>query len=217
LETPYLKELIPSPLVLKSNFKTDLKKERRLSVLVDQYYTKNLKHYNFKRIDDRKCQFEGIDLLFTHKETGISYGIDEKAQLDYINDDLPTFAFELSYKKSSALKKGWFYDLSKKTQFYSLITGIYTDAPNTFTSCKITLVNRAKLISYLNRKGVTELHLNNLVNNHETRHGKLKIKELDHRTEGYLYISSDNKAEQPTNLILRLSFLLQNGLAKRLA
>jgi hypothetical protein len=214
---PCLKELILNPLSLKSNFKTDLKKEQKLAMLLDQYYAKNLKHYNFKRVHDRKRQFEGIDLLFTHKEKGLSYAIDEKAQLDYINEDLPTFAFELSYMKTNVLKKGWFYDPSKQTEFYSLITGIYADAPNAFTSCKITLVNRAKLITYLNRKGVTELHLKSIVNNHETGHGKLKLNELDDRTEGYLYLSSNNKAEQPINLVLRLSFLLQNGLAKRLA
>ena len=202
---------------LKSNFKTDLKKEQQLAILLDQYYAKNLVYYNFKRIYDRKRQFEGVDLLFTHKETGLSYAIDEKAQLDYINEDLPTFAFELSYTKRNILKKGWFYDPSKKTEFYALITGIYTDAPNAFTSCKITLVNRAKLINYLKSIGITELYLKNVVNNNEKGHGKLKLKELDHRTEGYLYRSSNNKAEQPINLVLKLSFLLQNGLAKRLA
>lgn len=204
-------------MALKSNFKTDLKKEQKLAMLLNQYYAKNLKHYNFNRVHDRKRQLEGIDLVFTHKETGLSYTIDEKAQLDYINEDLPTFAFELSYVKKSILKKGWFYDSSKKTAFYALITGIFADAPNAFTSCKITLVNRAKLIAYLNSKGVTELYLKSVINNHDTGHGKLKLDELDPKTEGYIYLSSNNKAEQPINLILRLSFLLQNGLAKRLA
>lgn len=204
-------------MALKSTFTNDLKKEQQLTVLLDAYYHKNLKHYSFERIKDRKQQFEGIDLIFTHKETGLHYLVDEKAQLDYLNEDLPTFAFELSYKKAGLLKKGWLFDSTKKTEFYSLVTGIYTDVPNTFTSCKITLVNRAKLIAYLNSSRITEVHLKSIVNNHETRHGKLKLSKLDHRKEGYIYISSKNKAEQPINLVLRLSFLLQNGLAKRLA
>lgn len=203
-------------MALKSTFSADLKKEQLLTVLLDEYYRNHLKQYNFERIHDKKRQFEGVDLILTHKEKGITYRIDEKAQLDYINEDLPTFAFELSYKKDGVLKQGWFYDSSKKTEFYSLITGIYSDAPNTFTSCKITLVNRKKLLTFLKDKGVTELLLKKTVETYETDHGKLILKMLNHRTEGYLYISSKNKAEQPVNLVLRLEFLLEKGLAKRL-
>lgn len=203
-------------MTLKSTFNADLNKEQQLAVLLDAYYTKHLKHYSFERIRDKKKQFQGIDLVLTHKKTGNSYAVDEKAQLDYLNDDLPTFAFELSYKKAGILKKGWFYDPTKKTEFYSLITGIYTDAPNTYTSCKITLVNRAKLIAFLTNKGISEKLLKSTAKTHETKHGKLKLKTLSHSTEGYIYISSNNKAEKPVNLILRLDFLLQNGLAKRL-
>lgn len=203
-------------MVLKSTFNVDLKKEQQLTVLLDAYYTKHLKKYNFERIQEKQEQFKGVDLVVTHKETGVSYTVDEKAQLDYINEDLPTFTFELSYKKEGVLKQGWFYDSSKKTEFYSLITGIYSDAPNIFTSCKVTLVNRKKLLDYLKDNGVTELLLKKVVETHETQHGKLKLKELNQRTEGYLYISSNNKAEQPVNLVLRLDFLLEKGLGKRL-
>lgn len=203
-------------MALKSTFNADLKKEQLLAVLLDDYYQKHLKNYNFERIRDKKRQFQGVDLIFTHKEKHTAYHIDEKAQLDYINEDLPTFAFELSYKKANILRQGWLYDTSKKTEFYSLITGIYSDAPNTFTSCKITLVNRTKLLTYLNNKGITELLLKKTVQAQDTEHGKLKLKILNPKTEGYLYLSSKNKAEQPLNLVLRLDFLLENNLAKRL-
>ncbi len=202
-------------MALKSTFNADLKKEQQLALLLDGYYSKHLKQYDFERVYDKKRQFEGVDLILTHKETGVRHSIDEKAQLDYINEDLPTFAFELSYKKAGGLKKGWFYDPSKKTEFYALITGIYSDAPNTYTSCKITLVNRNKLLAYLQNKGITEIRLKKTIETHGTQHGKLKLKMLNHRTEGYLYMSSDNKAEQPVNLVLRLDFLLEKGLAKR--
>ncbi len=203
-------------MTLKSSFNADLKKEQQLALLLDGYYSKHLTYYNFERIHDKKRQFEGIDLILTHKNTGLAFAVDEKAQLDYINDDLPTFAFELSYKKAGVAKKGWFYDADKKTEFYSLITAIYTDVPNMFTSCKITLVNRKKLIDVLGQRGINELVLTRCVDSHEPVHGKLKLKELNHRTEGYLYISSKNKAEKPVNLVLQLDFLIQNGIAKRL-
>lgn len=203
-------------MTLKSTFKTDLQKEQHLTVLLDACYRKHLKFYDFERVQDKKRQFEGVDLIFTHRKTGLSYAVDEKAQLDYINEDLPTFAFELSYKKSGALKTGWFFDSAKKTKFYSLISGIYSDAPNTFTTCKITLVNRKKLLLFLEDKGINELLLNDYINSVEVKHGKLKLAELNPRTEGYIYISTKNKAEQPVNLVLQLHFLLENGLSKRL-
>lgn len=203
-------------MALKSTFNADLKKEQLLAILLNDYYQKHLKYYSFERINDKKRQFQGVDLILTHKEKNTTYHIDEKAQLDYINEDLPTFAFELSYKKSNTLKQGWLYDTAKKTEFYFLITGIYSDTPNTFTSCKITIVNRTKLIAYLKDKGITELLLKKAVTNQKTDHGKLKLKMLNHKTEGYLYISSKNKAERPVNLVLRLDFLLEKSLAKRL-
>lgn len=203
-------------MALKSTFSADLKREQQLTLLLDRCYNVHLRHYNFERVHDKQRQFAGIDLILTHKETSLSYFVDEKAQLDYINDDLPTFAFELSYQKAGVIKKGWLYDANKKTEFYSLITAIYADAPNMFTSCKITLVNRKKLINALSQKGIDETLLTRYVDSSETAHGKLKLTEMNHRTEGYLYVSSKNKSEKPANLVLRLDFLLQNGLAKRL-
>ena len=201
----------------KSSFTSDLEKEQRLAVLLDAYYLKNLKQYTFKRVSDKKSQLAGIDLIFTHKDTGHDYYIDEKAQLDYVNEDLPTFAFELCYQKNNTTKEGWFYDANKKTDFYALVTGIYSDEPKRYTSCKITLVNRKKLISFLQKKRIDKNTLDNYVQNHRLDQGKVEVKELNPKSEGYLYNSSIKKAEKPVNLILKLDFLIANTIAKRLA
>ena len=186
---------------LKSTFKTDLEKEQRLSVFLDACYAKSLRHYNFERISDIKSQLAGVDLIFTKKNGGASYFIDEKAQLDYVNENLPTFAFEL-----------------KRTDFYSLITAIYSDEPlpHSYTSCKITLVNRKKLLSFLGNKGLSDTELNAILKKHSGSSGKIEIEVLNARKEGYLFVSNTNKAEKPINLILKLDFLLENGIAKRL-
>lgn len=197
---------------LKSNFKSDLKKERQLSLLLDSQYQSKLKHYSFERITDLNQQHSGIDVIFKHKQKGGVHYIDEKAQLDYINEDLPTFAFEISYQKNSVQKQGWLFDQSKKTDFYSLVTAIYSDEPTAYTSCKITLVNRAKLLAFLNKRGLDKY----LIAAKPKQHGKHAIKVLNEKNEGYLYFSKDNKAEQPINLILRLDFLIKNKLGKRL-
>lgn len=201
-------------MALKSNFKNDLKKEQQLALLLDTCYKENLKHYTFERVLNMKNQIAGVDVIFTNKASKQAFYIDEKAQLDYLNEDLPTFAFEINYHKNNKKKEGWLFDTSKKTDFYALITGIFSDEPGLFTSCKITLVNRLKLLQFLKTKQLTLAILESYSIN--TVHGKIPMKELDQKSEGYLYSSQQNKAEKPLNLILRLEFLLQNHIAKRL-
>lgn len=95
--------------------------------------------------------------------------------------------------------------LQKKTDFYALITGIFSDEPDTYTSCKITWVNRKKLVYFLKTRNI----VSNTLEAYTKRQGKIEIEELDHRSEGYLYFSSKTKAEKPLNLILKLDFLAQ--------
>ena len=209
---PYTKESIHNVLESKSSFKADLNKEKKLHTLLDHYYNKHLKNYSFERVHDLKNQLAGVDVLFKQYSSGVTYTIDEKAQLDYINDDLPTFAFEISYLKNENLKKGWLFDTTKKTDFYALVTAIYSDEPGRFTTCKITLVNRQKLLQFLEGRTIKS----NRFENRNLPHGKTSIEELNDKREGYLYFSSFNKEEKPLNLILRLDFLIEQGIAKRL-
>lgn len=201
---------------MKSTFKSDLEKEKKLSLLLDAYYTKHLKHYDFERVHSSAQQFRGMDVLFKQRRTNELFSVDEKAQLDYINESLPTFAFELSYFKNKSIRQGWLFDASKATDFYALITSIYEDEPSVFTSCKITFVNREKLIKFLKEKGITQAIINQNYKYDSLPHGKIIFEELNPKTEGYLYHSKNNKAEKPINLILRLNYLLESGLAKNL-
>ncbi|MEO9891906.1 hypothetical protein [Aurantibacter sp.] len=202
-------------MTLKSTFVSDVEKERCLAVLLDKYYHKHLRNYNFTRIRGLKNQLKGVDLILTNKFSGKKYFVDEKAQLDYTNEELPTFAFELRYFKNSIVKKGWLFDSKKKTDFYSLITAIYSDEPNKFTSCKITFVNRLKLIQFLKTRNISEKILEKRINQQKNKVPKIHLKQLHPREEGYLYFSEKNKAEKPVNLILKLNFLISQGLAKR--
>ncbi|MDC6404231.1 MULTISPECIES: hypothetical protein [Maribacter] len=199
---------------MKSTFTSDLGKEKRLSELLDTYYSKWLKHYDFERVQSLQDQLRGVDVIFKHRKTQETFLVDEKAQLDYINEDLPTFAFELHYLKNGVLKEGWLFDSAKKTDFYALVTAIYEDEPAKYTSCKVTFVNRSKLVSFLEAKGVSKNSLMNYYQNGSVPHGKLEVQELDPRTAGYLYHSKNNKAEQPFNLVLKLDFLVTNRIAK---
>jgi len=194
-----------------SSFRSDLEKEQRLGQFLDTMYTKALKHYNHKRIHDLKNQHQGVDVIFTSKTTRKQYTIDEKAQLDYINEDLPTFAFELSYLKKGRLREGWLFDKNKKTDFYALVTGIYYEA-NEFTSCKITLVNRRKLLQKLCEIGLDKK--DGVIFRKNDKHGKIIVPQLNQKKEGYLFLSKHNKEEQPMNLILKLAWLNELQISK---
>ena len=44
--------------------------------------------------------------------------------------------------------------------------------------------------------------------------GRVPIPELDRKKEGVFYYSKTNKKEQPINLVLKLSFLLEQNVGK---
>ena len=200
-----------------STFNEDLGKEEILGKFLDRVYTKL--NIPLARITDADMQHQGIDLIYTAKNVAIH--IDEKAQLHYLNKDLPTFTFELSYLKDSSLNQGWLLDPHKKTDFFFLITGIFLknetlSCPDDIDRCKITSVNRKKLIAHLSDLGLTdakltaydtELRKNNVFGRHP-------IKELD-KKNGLLFFT-EHLAEKPINLQLRLQYLLDNKIGKRI-
>ncbi|WP_298556095.1 hypothetical protein [uncultured Algibacter sp.] len=196
-----------------SNYYKDLSNESLLGVYLNKVYPKIFEatKYVIKRIDNLDLQHKGVDLVLTNKN--ITYYVDEKAQLDYLNKSLPTFAFELSYLKNDNLHKGWLYDGHKLTNIYFLITNIYTkngkDLSDGIRKVKITGVYRDKLIQVLNDLGLSAPKLSEIDKKIrlKSEHGKIPIKELNPKTEGYIYYSKDNKAESPINLVLKLKFL----------
>lgn len=197
---------------MKSNFKKDLVKEQLLHPILDNYYSQ-LKHYDFERVHELGQQHQGIDVLLTHRKTQNTYFIDEKAQLDYLNEDLPTFAFEIQYYKNGALRPGWLFDAQKKTQFYALATSIYADEVGKLTSCRLTLVNRHKLLRLLEKLDLGKDQLIKKVQDNTT--GKIEIEALNAKKEGYLF-QSNHKAEKPLNLVLKLNWLTEAKIARRL-
>ncbi len=202
-----------------SRFQLDLSNEQMLAQKLDEIYDEL--GFQCVRIDNLEQQYQGIDIILKHD--GINYAIDEKAQLHYLNKDLPTFTFELSYKNQNRdLRSGWLFDEHKLTEYYFLITGIEARTPITtstdFKSLKITSVNRQKLIDLLESdcdlnesklaKYDSELRSNRAF-------GKEPINELNASTEGALY-HTEHLAEQPINIQLRLEFLIRSGVGKRI-
>ena len=205
---------------MESNFEKDLSKEQMLGKYLDGIYPHILKGLNIQRISDDEQQHRGIDLVISHN--GKEYYIDEKAQLDYLEIDLPTFAFEITYIKDGEQRLGWVFDKSKLTHKYFAITGIFCNTEKIpesgFKSCKITSVDRARLVNRLKSKGLDYERIMQI--NQEIRSGttenRIAVNELDERTEGYFYYSKSGKAEQPINIVLKLDFLIQSEAAKKI-
>jgi hypothetical protein len=179
------------------------------------------KKIEFERIFDLDLQHQGIDLkIFVNSN---QYLIDEKAQLHYINSELPTFTFELSYMKNNILKNGWLFDENKKTEYYFLITGIYLKENKTklktsddIKKLKITSVNRNKMIQHLDSIGLNISTLQKYDNHFRMNnsYGKNEITELDKYSEGLIYFS-EQLVEKPINIQLRLEYLIQSEVAKK--
>lgn len=202
------------------SFKTDLEQETILSKYLDKIY--NEKGFDFERIFDLDKQHQGIDVIMVTKS--VQFFIDEKAQLHYINSDLPTFTFELSYLKNGALKEGWLFDKNKLTQYYFLITGIFLKEgkneladPDDIDNVKITSVNRDKLIEHLALMKLDKERLFQYDSKlrRDECFGKNIIPELNPKSEGLVYFT-EHLVEMPINLQLRLDFLLETKVAKKL-
>ena len=202
-----------------SKFQLDLNQEQILSKYLDNLYKE--KNINFQRVFDLDKQYQGIDVIMLVKSN--EYYIDEKAQLHYINKDLPTFTFELSYFKNNNYKKGWLFDENKLTQYYFLITGIFLKkgkieliSPNDIERLKITSVSRKKLIEYLSFRDLDEKRLleYDIKLRKDKAYGKNNISELNPKTEGLIYFT-DHLSEKPINLQLRLNFLIETKVAKK--
>ncbi|MGF1557678.1 MAG: hypothetical protein ACFCUL_01135 [Flavobacteriaceae bacterium] len=200
-----------------SKFKEDLRKEEVLGVFLDKIYKKL--NIALTRVSDSAMQRQGIDLIYSHADETVH--IDEKAQLHYLNRDLPTFTFELSYTKGTLPRQGWLFDPDKKTDYYFLVTGILaknkelTHASN-ITGCKITAVNRYKLINHLKTLGLTpeKLAFYDSELRENRQFGQHLIEELDPKN-GSLHFT-EHLQENPINLKLRLDYLLEAKVAKRI-
>ncbi|MDP9957646.1 hypothetical protein J2X97_003315 [Epilithonimonas hungarica] len=199
-----------------STFDQDLNKEQLLGQFLDEIYEKlNL---NFTRVTDTEFQNKGVDLIFVH--SGKEYYIDEKAQLDYLNNSLPTFTFELSYLKNGNWRKGWLFDHKKITDHYFLITDIRIKTQTIeegFESCSITSVDTKKLRKYLENIGLDWDTLNDLDAQirHSDQEKNIPLRNLKEKEEGCLYFSVQ-KDEKPLNLKLYLNWLIKIGVAKRI-
>lgn len=142
----------------------DMSAEAQLACFMDKYLYSNFPNNeafdNIRRIDDKREQLNGIDVEFIGKD-GKHYCVDEKAQLYYLNQDLPTFAFEILFKRNGYDTTGWLCNDSLKTDLYMLIWPFATqDTPkgitwDKFTKADCLLIQKKRLLKMLSDKGLS--------------------------------------------------------------
>lgn len=186
--------------------------ENEIAMFLDEYfYPQNVT--DFRRFTDKNNQLNGIDVRFSIPELGlVDIIVDEKAQTHYVNKDLPTFAFELSFLNSKGeVIGGWLLDENKSTQYYMLIwvwaSREWNVKKSDITRLECLLIERAAIIKYLEDSG----------------YGISKLNELDHsiRNEGtdgvinktndsdIYFFSSKRLTEEPINVIIKRRKLVE--------
>lgn len=181
------------------------KKDEKIESLNNKFLEKNFynKTEKYIRNTNKRLQILGIDSIFI--KDGIQFNCDEKVAAQYINKNLMTFAFELSFiDKNGDVRDGWFLDDSKLNDCYILcwLDKAKTDNPETIEDViesEIILIYKKDIINYLN-----DINWNTK---------KLKIKTKKIRCENDLNFGSLNKngikfsfseklVEKPINLII---------------
>lgn len=196
----------------------DMSAEAQLGRFLDAYlYSRLLETGPFSHIErmrGREEQLAGVDVRI-FADGGAVYDVDEKAQLYYLNKDLPTFAFEISFLREGRETCGWLCSDRLKTDLYLLIwpfagrgspKGIRWDE---FTKADCLLIRKKALLAMLRQEGLTTERML-----HEAARcradgcrGRVRINGV----QGIYYFVSDPQRyrEAPINIVVAKSRLLK--------
>ena len=204
-----------------SRRKMDMNAEQVLTQVMDDWIWTRL-HKNkvgninsYERECEKKKQINGTDVwLYTKNSNKLS--IDEKAQLYYINKNLPTFAFELSFiGQDGSLRNGWFVNETLDTNMYMLVypyattTNVSELVYNSFTKLECILISKNNIWKELNKFGLTKEFLLKEIDKirKENKIGRHRFENIDWC---YLNMSNVNDySETPINIVIKREKLIQ--------
>ena len=204
-----------------SEFRNDeVRFEKEVGKFLDKYFYPKI-DTSFKRVESLEEQYQGIDVYIGN------CAIDEKVACHYVNSDLPTFAFEISYiNRGEYLQDGWLLDDKLKTDVY-LLMWVYTEkfpfvkqtwngnfyitektiiyeslTAEEISSIDCCILSKANLLNYLESINLTKDKLRDL--SAYMRENKKKIYEI---SSNLRLQSSSNLVEYPVNLIISKNIL----------
>lgn len=184
-----------------------------------------------ERIGNKHDQMLGYDVLINYGD-GHHVVIDEKSQLHYINNPLPTFAFEIMYTAGEMLKDGWFISNKIKTDAYLLgypfssrnISRFDLDKirMEDFSKAEVIYLYKEELVNFLQEKGINVIRLvtdslkliEYSKDSDNPQYGdEFRMYQTEHSTRYYYYYPVDTSKiclcyspgykERPINLLIR--------------
>lgn len=186
------------------NSKTRREEEKMTQIVsnfLEKYFYSNTNDY--ERVEDKERQLKGIDVIFNFKNK--QYVCDEKAAIRYINKNLQTFAFELSFLgKNDKLIEGWLISERKVNNSFLCIWIDKADYDfiediDDIKEVEIALIDKQQLLNYLKQLGwnINKLHTKaeKLRNNEKENCGNIN-------KHGCKFSCSRYLPEQPVNVIV---------------
>ena len=218
VESPATQQNIPTPhrtTKIVSRRAADMNAESELAEFLDENLYSQLlgegKFLSIERMAEKEQQLQGIDVI-AKTQSSVAY-IDEKAQLYYINKDIPTFAFELQFLKNGRVIEGWFLNDNLKTGYYLLIwpfasvTYVKELKKGDFTKLDALMISKEKLRNELASLGLDKETLAQRASQlRRTRtYGKIPT-----GMQGIYYFASDPSkyAEAPINIVVSKARLI---------
>lgn len=195
--------------MVSSKFYEDKRKEEMFGAWLDNhFYIKMIgKYKSITRNADATMQKCGVDVIIEKNDGNIIY-IDEKATLQYINKNIPTFAFEIRNTTSGA--RGWLYNPNYITDYYLLAWPNATDEriPNaeSFTDTEVMSIKRSSVIQLLLDNGLTEQGILDLVEQYQSRISETNKFEI---APGITLNFNQFLAERPINVVVKKNILSQ--------
>ena len=187
----------------------DSQVEREISFFLDEKFypgigAKTVRHH------DVETQMQGIDISLTYKDLHDA-SVDEKAISHYINKNIPTFAFELSFLNKGQVIEGWFSDENKKTEYYLLIwiwaNKDWNITKDDITKLELFLVPRQKISEYLTQQGFNSERLREKAEQIRDKNIEGAI-DKSYGKDFYFFLSN-SLVEAPVNVVIRKSILAE--------
>jgi len=189
--------------------KEDVRRSNVISDFLDKHFYA-VHTTQFERVNDTERQVQGIDTIFTFQ--GHEYTCDEKASVRYINKNLRTFSFELSFlRKSGETTDGWLLSEKDINNSFLLcwIDRAKSDTPqdeSDILEMEIALVRREAILAYLQHFGWDKRKLLRKARRiREQYHENLGSIE----TNGCKFVFSDKLVEKPVNVLISRDTLLE--------
>lgn len=191
----------------------DMHVEREIARFLDMHLYADVKFTKHLRTDDIESQMAGCDIIISVPSIGLVDAIvDEKAQSQYINRPLPTFALELSFKTASGeIVEGWLTDESKKTEYYMCVwigkaEKSWNPTAEQIHKLEYALVSRKKILNYLTQNGYNRATL--IKKDEEIRKQSINGVHDKNNQLPFWFFYSEQLAEKPINIVIKKSIYL---------